>query len=539
MDRAVGEGLGERLVDESVLLDERESIEAAAGDRHLKVVAPAGPVLDGERAGVGERVAEEPFERGGHDHGTIVAVPCCKYLVRVKRLLMGMATLAALGAAAPAHASTPMPWCGTDSSAVDRQPDATPGYAVHVAYVRPPGGPDRFRELAPRIVGDAAAIEAWWRSQDAARSPRFDLFPVACATAFGALDITNVELPQAITGISAAFNQIRLLLASEAGFNESEKVYLIYYDGPTGQSGFERVCGQGAPAGGFGRPGVAIVYLDSCRATASDSLRPVVGVHELIHVLGAVADAAPNSCDDGHVCDLEADLMTSTLSGNELETHVLDSGRDDYYGHSGSWTDIQDSLFFERLDSPDRIPPTAPGALVVRDDPSGFVAVSWAASTDDVGPVAYRVYENGRFVREVARTSALLIPPPPGDTGSYSVRAADAVGHLSQPVTVRFKLGFGIVDEQGRLLRDTARPPAIRTVAVRRTTRTVVLSWPAVRDPGGIRGYRVRIGARTLSVTKPAVTITRASLRTAVSVAAVDRAGNVGPTTTVPLRRLR
>jgi hypothetical protein len=87
--------------------------------------------------------------------------------------------------------------------------------------------------------------------------------------------------------------------------------------------------------------------------------------------------------------------------------------------------------------------------------------------------------------------------------------------------------------------RDTARPPAIRTVSVRRTTRTVVLSWPAVRDPGGIRGYRIKIGTRTLSVTKPAVTITRATLRTAVSVAAVDRASNVGPTTTVPLRRLR
>lgn len=460
-------------------------------------------------------------------------------LCSVKRLLAGLAALAALGAVAPAHASTPMPWCGTASSAVDRQPDATPGYAVHVAYVRPPGGPDRFGELAPRIVGDAAAIEAWWRSQDAARSPRFDLFPVACASAFGALDITNVELPQAISGINSAFNQIRLLLASELGFNESEKVYLVYYDGPTDQSGFERVCGQGARASGFGLPGVAVVYLDSCDATRGDSLRPVVGVHELVHVLGAVDDAAPNSCDDGHVCDLESDLMTASLSGKELETHMLDGGRDDYYGHSGSWTDIRDSLFLERLDSPDRSAPTAPAAPVVRDDPSGLVAFSWRASSDDVGPVAYRIYQDERFVREVARSAVLLIPHD-GDTGSYAVRATDAVGHLSQPVSVRFKLGFGIVDEQGRLLRDTVRPPAIRKVTVRRTTRTVVLSWPVVRDPGGLRGYRVTIiGARTFSVTKPAVTITRGTLRTAVSVAAVDRAGNVGPTTTVPLRRLR
>jgi len=456
----------------------------------------------------------------------------------VKRLLVGLAALAALGATPPAHASTPMPWCGTDSSAVDRLPDATHGYAVHVAYVRPPGGPDHFAELAPRIVGDIAAIEAWWRTQDAARSPRFDLFPVACATAFGALDITNVELSQDIGEIDDAFDTIRLLLASELGFDESEKVYLVYYDGPTGQSGFEQVCGQGAEPAGIGLPGIAVIYLDSCEATSTDSQRPVVAVHELVHVLGAVDDAAPNSCDDGHVCDLEADLMISSLSGDELETRVLDGGRDDYYGHPGSWTDVRDSLFLERLDSPDRGAPTAPAELVVRDDPSGLVSFSWRASSDDIGPVAYRVYQDGQFIRELRRTSTLLIPHE-GGTGSYSVRAADAVGHLSQPASVSFKLGFGIVDEQGRLLRDTARPPAIRAVSIRRTAGTVVLSWPAVRDPGGLKGYRIGIGSRTLSVTKPVVTIARSPLRTAVSVAAVDRAGNVGPKTIVPLRRLR
>lgn len=455
----------------------------------------------------------------------------------VKLLLVGLAALGALAAATPAHASTPMPWCGTDSSAVDRLPDATLGYSVHVVYARAPGGADRFGELAPRIVGDVAAMEAWWRAQDATRAPRFDLFPIGCATAFGALDITNVELSQAPGSVPASFNAIRLQLAS-VRFDEPEKIYLVYYDGSTGQSGRERVCGQGASPGRAGAPGMAIVYLDSCDATASDSLRVVVGMHELVHALGAVNDAAPHRCREGHVCDFELDLMGFALTGEELESHVLDSGRDDYYGHSGTWTDVQDSLFLERLDSPDRSAPTAPAAPVVRDDPSGQVAFSWRPSSDDVGPVTYRLYRDGILVGEGPRTSALLLPPS-GSIGTYAVRAEDTVGHLSQPVTVRFKLGFGIVDEQGRLLRDTVRPPAIPRVSIRRTTKTVVLSWPAARDPGGIRGYRVKIGSRTLSVAKPTVTITRATLRTAVSVAAVDRAGNIGPATTVPLRRLR
>jgi hypothetical protein len=283
---------------------------------------------------------------------------------------------------------------------------------------------------------------------------------------------------------------------------------------------------------------MAVIYLDSCGATDGDTVRPVVATHEFVHTLGAVNGGAPHACNGGHVCDVANDLLAASLSGEELDKHVLDGGRDDYYGHSGSWPDVQDSLFLERLDSPDRSAPTTPATPVVRDDPSGLVAFSWRASSDDIGPVAYRLYEDGHFVREVTGSSVLL-EPPEGDTGSYSVRARDAVGHLSQPAVVRFKVGFGIVDEQGRLLRDTVRPPAIPKITVRRTAKTAVLSWAAVRDPGGIRNYRIRIGTRTLFVTKPSVTITRATLRSAVSVAAVDRAGNVGPTTTVPRSRIR
>lgn len=447
-----------------------------------------------------------------------------------------LAVLAALVAAAPAHASTPSPWCGTTPASTDVVPDAAPGFAVHVAYVRPAAAPDRFQELAPRIVGDAAAIDAWWRSQDPTRTLRFDVLAVACATAFGALDITNVVLPQGVGAIGGAFEEI-LGLLPQLGFTETEKAYLLYYDGPTGQSGPSRVCGQGSAPDGDS-PGLAVIYVDSCGADRTDVTRPVVAVHELVHVLGAVRRAAPHSCNSGHVCDAANDLMTNTLSGQELEAHVLDAGRDDYYGHAGQWTDIRDSFFLERLDSPDRAAPTTPTGLTARKDPSGLVAFRWRASTDDVGPLSYRVYQDGRFVRQVTTLSVLL---PPGDdaTSVYGVRAMDAVGRLSQLVRIRFDPAVGIVDEQGRLIRDTVPPPAIAAVRIRRTPTTVVLSWPAVRDAGGVRGYRIKLGTRTLVVVKPAVALARARLRTAVSIAPVDRAGNAGPAVTLPLRRLR
>jgi hypothetical protein len=456
----------------------------------------------------------------------------------VKRLLVGLAVVAALGSAAPAGASTPLPWCGIGSSAGDRLPDATPGFAVHVAYVRPPGAADQLAEWAPRIVGDAAAIDAWWRSQDPTRAPRFDLYPFACGSPFGQLDITNVTLQQAADGqVDVAFTTIRLLLA-EDGFMQPEKTYLVYYDGPVEQlePDFE-VCGVGDnPSGAL--PGIAVVFLQACEAEAP-TLRPIVAVHELVHTFDAVTGSAPHHCSDGHVCDVANDLLNSSLTGEALDALVLDSGRDDYYGHSGLWTDVQDSLFLERLDSPDRTAPSLPASLTATDGSGpGVVRVSWRAATDDVGPITYRVYQDGRFISTTTSTSASL-GIAESHTSSYTIRASDPVGHLSQPLTIRYRLGLGLVDARGKLVRDTVRPPAVGKVSVRRRAKTVVLSWPAVRDLGGLRGYRVKFGSRIVTVTKPAATLNRAALRTAVSVAAVDRGGNIGPSTTVPLRRLR
>ena len=454
---------------------------------------------------------------------------------------LGLATLAAfvaLVAAVPAQASTPIPWCGTSTSSVDRLPDATSAYAVHVAYVRPTTATDRFSEFAPRIAGDAAAFDTWWRGEDPTRTLRFDLFPApGCASPFGALDISNVQLPRPVTDIGSAFQEIRLQLSSAAGFHEAEKAYLVYYDGPTGQVGRDHVCGQGARASGFDLPGLAVVYLDSCGADEGDSLRPVVAVHELVHVFGAVERAAPNSCQSGHVCDFGLDLMGAVLSGEELEAHVLDFGRNDYYGHGGTWNDVQDSTFLERLDSPDRTPPTLPEGFRVGDDPTGFVRVSWQPSTDDGGPVSYRLYQDSRFVRQVTTTTVLL--PATHQLTLYSVRATDTVGRLSVPVSARFRPDAGMVDEQGRLIRDTVRPTAITRVTIKRTPKVVVLTWPPARDAGGLRAYRVKIGPRTLTVHKPTVTINRARITGPIAIAAIDRAGNIGPSLVVARARVR
>jgi hypothetical protein len=455
----------------------------------------------------------------------------------VKALLAAAVVVVALGVAPGAGASTPVPWCGVPDSS-DRLPDATPGFAVHVMYVRPPDVPDRIALWAPRIVGDVAAIDAWWRSQDPTRALRFDLFSLGCATTLGQLDISGVLVEQGIGDLPTAFSTLRFVLAGR-GFIKPEKTYLVYYDGPVGQPDGGEICGAGdTPAAGL--PGIAVVFLAACEAESGDTLRPVVAIHELVHALNAVAGAAPHHCDFGHVCDDPDDVLNATLTGKALEQHVLDRGRDDYYNHSGTWPDVRDSRFLERLDSPDRTPPSPPAGLTATDGAApGLVRISWKPSRDDVGPVTYRVYQDDRFVSSTTSTSTLL-GIAESDTSSYEVRASDPVGHLSQPAAIRYRLGVGVVDARGRLVRDTVRPPAVQGVVVQKTSRTVVLSWPAVRDPGGVRHYRVTlVGTRTFRVTQPRVTLVRAELQGAVSLAAIDRGGNVGPTTVVPLRRLR
>jgi len=79
-----------------------------------------------------------------------------------------------------------------------------------------------------------------------------------------------------------------------------------------------------------------------------------VVTHELAHALGAVPRGAPHGCpppDDGHTCDNQRDLMYPYTDGSPLTSLTLDPGRDDYYGHSGGWTDTQDSAWLVRLDS--------------------------------------------------------------------------------------------------------------------------------------------------------------------------------------------
>ncbi len=213
----------------------------------------------------------------------------------------------------------------------------------------------------------------------------------------------------------------------------------------------------------------------------------------------------------------------------------LDVGRDDYYGHSGSWWDTQDSGLLYRLDV--TLPP-APAVVATATSSGTHVDVSWVASPRYDG-LSFRIYdENGQLDDDTTDTS-FAASGTVGQTLSWVFRAYDAGGFLGPPATLRFKVGYGVVDANGTLLKDTVPPGAVKHLRAIRAGSNVLFRWDAVADPLGLRGYRISAaGLKPLLVKGTSAAATFAAVRgKKVVVSAVDKAGNVGVAGTVRVSR--
>jgi List-Bact-rpt repeat protein len=251
----------------------------------------------------------------------------------------------AVGATA---APTPTTWCGgTSVVQTDRKPELLAGDQISVVYAHPTGVPDRFASFATPITSDVAAIDGWWRKNDATRTPRFDLYPFGVCSGLGDLDLADVTLPQpAATFAVAPFAQIVSgLVGPPYRATSRDRKYLVYWDAPVADA---QICGQGSASG------IAIVYVRACGVSIGDGdLAAAIAAHELIHALGAVAPGAPHECpppNNGHVCDDTVDILYPYLNFG-LDRLVLDVNHDDYYGNGGP-NDLRNSPWLERLDLP-------------------------------------------------------------------------------------------------------------------------------------------------------------------------------------------
>jgi hypothetical protein len=266
--------------------------------------------------------------------------------------ILGLAFALAVGGAGAAGSSRADGWCGSDEAASDRLPDAVAAQQVHVVYAIPSDGQDAFAADAPLIVSDLSALDAWWVREDPTRTPRFDLFAFpGCAPGLQQLDLSSIRLPHD-TAYYAPIEQRVDKLRADLGttFANPAKKYLVYYDAPVAVA-FD--CGQStiAPDTG-GAEAYSFVYLQADGCThdlgAGGGVAGYVA-HELLHNLGAVPDAAPHLCFEHSVCDWYWDVETQFPTGDPIAKLVLDYGRDDYYGHSSAWFDVQDSSWLAHV----------------------------------------------------------------------------------------------------------------------------------------------------------------------------------------------
>ena len=428
---------------------------------------------------------------------------------RAALVLAAACALAAAGAGAAAAARADAPtWCGgTAEQAADR-PDPQAALSWHVLYAYPADGADRFPQLAGPLFADLAAVDAWWRAQDPARAIRWDLadFP-GCAGGIASLDLGVLKLSREGAWFAAnadRYARIRDDLAG-AGFTDPDKKLLVFYDGPLEPG--HRECGisrTGSPALG-GPDNVAIIYLgDTCGDGLGSGLFPAVAAaHELTHSLGALVQVGAGQAGPPHVCPFVRD-----------GSHVVGGGQPAQ-------------------------PPSAPAGITAVQNSPGAVELRWLTAADDVGPVTYEVWRDGRLV-QVTPTLTYGETVADGETHGYLVRARDGVGRLGAGAGVRYTAGRGVVDESGALLRDTVPPSRVALIRARIKGSVFTLSWSAAADAGGVAGYQVLHGTRTVATVRSGTAFSLPARRApgVWAVRAFDRANNLGdpsPALSVPL----
>ncbi|MHB1327312.1 MAG: fibronectin type III domain-containing protein, partial [Gemmatimonadales bacterium] len=167
------------------------------------------------------------------------------------------------------------------------------------------------------------------------------------------------------------------------------------------------------------------------------------------------------------------------LTPNTAYTYVVIVERDGKDGPpSGSATATTPDM------PADRTPPSNPTNLTATADGATAIELDWAASTDDGGPVAYRVFRDGNLVATITGASYDDTGLSPVTTYTYTVVAADTAGNASNPSNP----ASATTDP----LPDTS-PPTTPTslTAVPMNSSTIGLSWSASTDNLSVTGYRL------------------------------------------------
>ena len=226
---------------------------------------------------------------------------------------------------------------------------------------------------------------------------------------------------------------------------------------------------------------------------------------------------------------LETTYLTSSSNYTNAMTYAIQSAKDLFGSDTQQHISTQNAFYAVGLGTPysastaDTQAPTAPSNLAASGTSTTSTTLSWAASTDNVGVTGYNIYQGTTQVGTSTSTSYTVSNLTAGTSYSFTVRAKDAAGNLSN--------ASNSVSVTTTTASDTTAPTAPTNLAASGTTATSTnLSWTASTDNVAVTGYNVYQGSTLIAsptTTTYSVTGLTASTAYSFSVRAKDAAGNL------------
>ena len=230
------------------------------------------------------------------------------------------------------------------------RPDDFGGPQIHVVYAVAADGEDFELDTNGKIFEMLRSMQVYL-AERIDKVFRIDTFEGIPDVSFVRLkgwnesDLMNLGLfhqgvRQTVPVVSAP--RLRQALGEEIEM-DPDKYYAVFY---TFDWGLDYITGQADVDGQL-----AGAYISSTEWARFDPYLQIVYevtmIHEVFHLMGAVANCAPNQGRGAHVVDHDLDIMSNS-SAPHWEWTYIDYGNDDYYGHGRSdCVDISTSPYFE------------------------------------------------------------------------------------------------------------------------------------------------------------------------------------------------
>ncbi|KFE99888.1 endonuclease I [Chryseobacterium formosense] len=152
--------------------------------------------------------------------------------------------------------------------------------------------------------------------------------------------------------------------------------------------------------------------------------------------------------------------------------------------------------------TPDNQPPTAPTNLIANNPTSSTVALSWTASTDNIGVTGYDVYANGVLKTTVSGTSTTVQGLNSSTAYNFHVIAKDAAGNLSPQSNTATETTLAGTGGGGTCgTEDFSNIPASASSYATRTWTNNNITWTATdaRTDQTLNGKAITLRNGTLS----------------------------------------